>query len=72
MNVREVHDNGYGEGDRQRDVCDEDVLLSVVQEEAQCAGRRVEVDLQHRGIFQIPDFWRQIFQIPENFQVPDF
>jgi hypothetical protein len=36
------------EVDRLRDVRDEDRLLLVVLEEAQCARRRVEVDLQHR------------------------
>jgi hypothetical protein len=36
-----------GEVDRLRDVCDEDRLLSVIDEEAQCAGGRVEVSLQH-------------------------
>jgi hypothetical protein len=35
------------EVDRLRDVCDEDRLLSVVDEEAQRARRRVEVSLQH-------------------------
>jgi hypothetical protein len=39
------------EVDRLRDVCDEDRLLFVVEEEVQCARRCVEVSLQHQCRF---------------------